>query len=258
MSKFSDKAPDSAAGPHETFIKERLDDAANMANDRSLRNNALDFMIQADRYKYSYNFTWLGRPIIKLPEDIVAIQEAIWETKPDLVIETGIAHGGSLILTASILALIGKPAKVIGIDLDIRAHNRKAIEDHPLFDRIIMIEGNSVAPEVHRQVGEYAKDAKSIMVILDSLHTHDHVLNELRLYAPLVSVGSYLILPDTFIENFPPGYYAKSRPWDVGNNPATALKSYLAETPDTFRVESKLQNKLLITEAPDGYLRRIR
>ncbi|MBI4989429.1 MAG: cephalosporin hydroxylase family protein [Rhodocyclales bacterium] len=243
--------------PISQFKQERAADIAAMAGDEDLKQKSLDWMLHADKYKYTYNYTWLGRPIIKFPSDIVATQQIVWDVKPDLIIETGIAHGGSLILSASLLELIGGPGRVLGIDIDIREHNRKEIEAHPMMKRIDMIEGSSVAEDVMARVRAAAAKAKCVMVFLDSLHTHDHVLKELELYAPLVSVGSYMVLPDTFIEYFPKGYYAHNRPWDVGNNPMTALRAFLEKNRD-FEIDRELCDKLMITEAFDGYLRRVR
>ena len=243
--------------PISQFKQERAADIAAMAGDEQLKQKSLDWMLHADKYKYTYNYTWLGRPIIKFPSDIVATQQIVWDVKPDLIIETGIAHGGSLILSASLLEMIGGPGRVLGIDIDIREHNRKEIEAHPMMKRIDMIEGSSVADDVMARVRAAAAKAKCVMVFLDSLHTHDHVLKELELYAPLVSVGSYMVLPDTFIEYFPKGYYAHNRPWDVGNNPMTALRAFLEKNKD-FEIDRELCDKLMITEAFDGYLRRVR
>jgi cephalosporin hydroxylase len=243
--------------PISQFKQERAADIAEMAADEELKQKSLDWMLHADKYKYTYNYSWLGRPIIKYPSDIVATQQIVWDVKPDLIIETGIAHGGSLILSASLLEMIGGQGRVLGIDIDIREHNRKEIEAHPMMKRIDMIEGSSVADDVMAQVRAAASKAKTVMVFLDSLHTHDHVLKELELYAPLVSVGSYMVLPDTFIEYFPKGYYAKDRPWDVGNNPMTAMRAFLEQNKD-FEIDQDLCNKLMITEAFDGYLRRVR
>ncbi len=243
--------------PISQFKQERAADIAAMAGDEQLKQKSLDWMLHADKYKYTYNYTWLGRPIIKFPSDIVATQQIVWDVKPDLIIETGIAHGGSLILSASLLEMIGGPGRVLGIDIDIREHNRKEIEAHPMMKRIDMIEGSSVAEDVMARVRAAAAKAKCVMVFLDSLHTHDHVLKELELYAPLVSVGSYMVLPDTFIEYFPKGYYAHNRPWDVGNNPMTALRAFLEKNKD-FEIDRELCDKLMITEAFDGYLRRVR
>jgi cephalosporin hydroxylase len=243
--------------PITQFKQERSADAAAMAADEELGNKSLEWMLHADKYKYTYNYSWLGRPIIKFPNDIVATQEIVWDVKPDLIIETGIAHGGSLILSASLLELIGGEGKVLGIDVDIRAHNRREIEAHRMMKRIEMIEGSSTADDVMERVRSAAAKAKRVMVFLDSLHTHDHVLKELELYAPLVSVGSYIVLPDTFIEYFPKGYYAHNRPWDVGNNPMTALRAFMEKNKD-FEIDRALCDKLMITEAFDGYLRRVR
>jgi cephalosporin hydroxylase len=241
----------------EEFKSERIENIRSMAQDKALKDKSLDWMLAADKYKYSYNFTWLGRPIIKYPNDIVATQEIIWAVKPDLIIETGVAHGGSLMLSASMLELLGGDRRVIGIDIDIRSHNRQEIEAHPLAKRIDLVEGSSVAPDVYERVRNLAAPYKTVMVFLDSLHTHEHVALELQIYAPLVSVGSYLVLPDTFIEYFPKGYYAHNRPWDVGNNPMTALREFMTHT-DDFEIDRNLSDKLMITEAFDGYLRRVR
>lgn len=243
--------------PIQQFKKERRDDIARMAEDEALKKASLDWMIASDKYKYSYNYTWLGRPIIKYPNDIVATQEIIWSVKPDLIIETGIAHGGSLMLSASILEIIGGDGIVLGIDIDIREHNLKEILNHPMSRRIQMIEGSSVSKDTIEQVRLIAQDKKKVMVFLDSLHSHAHVAAELKLYASLVSLGSYLVLPDTFIEYFPKGYFSKDRPWDVGDNPMTALREFLANN-NQFEIDRNLCNKLMITEAFDGYLKRVR
>jgi len=183
------------------------------------------------------------------------MQEIIWQVKPDLIIETGIAHGGSLIFYASMLELLGGKGHVVGIDIDIRKHNRVEIEKHRMFKRITMIEGSSTDEKIAEEVHQMAR-GKRVLVCLDSNHTHEHVLRELELYAPLVSVGSYCVVFDTIIENMPKGTYA-DRPWDVGNNPKTAVQAYLNEH-DEFMVDVEIENKLLITVAPGGYLRRVR
>jgi len=221
--------------------------------------------------RYSYNFAWLSRPIIQYPQDIVAMQELIWSVKPDLILETGIAHGGSLILSASILALLDyadaqqaggvlNPAKpkrsVLGLDIEIRAHNRAAIEAHPMANRIEMIQGSSIAPEIIAQVHARAKHAGRILIFLDSNHTHDHVLAELEAYAPLTSAGSYCVVFDTIVEDLPGGLYP-DRPWDKGNNPKTAVWEYLKSHPE-FEIDKDIEAKLLITVAPDGFLKRVR
>lgn len=243
--------------PIQQFKDERADDIKRMAADEDLKKASLDWMIASDKYKYSYNYTWLGRPIIKYPSDIVATQEIIWAVKPDLIIETGIAHGGSLMLSASMLEINGGDGLVLGIDIDIREHNKKEILNHPMAKRIQMIEGSSTSAETMAQVREIAAGRKRVMVFLDSLHSHAHVAAELELYAPLVSVGSYLVLPDTFIEYFPKGYYSGSRPWDVGDNPMTAMRDFMKGN-DEFEIDRQLCDKLMITEAFDGYLKRVR
>jgi len=226
-----------------------------MGSDEELRKKSLDWMVHADRYKYTYNFTWLGRPIIKYPNDMVIQQELMWKVRPKLVVETGVAHGGSLIFSASMLQLMGG-GEVLGIDIDIRQHNRKEIEEHAMSAHIEMIEGGSTEREVFEKAKEKASGKEPVMVILDSNHTHQHVYDELKLYADLVSVGSYLILPDTFIEHFPKGYY-KDRPWDVGDNPMTAMRQFLKED-DRFEIEKSLTHKAMIAEGIDGYLKRVR
>lgn len=222
-----------------------------------LQNAAREFNVESNKAKYSYNFKWMGRPIIQYPQDIIAMQEIIWEIKPDLIIETGIAHGGSLIFYASMLELIGK-GEVLGIDIDIRKHNRREIEKHPIFHRITMIEGSSIDPSIIKSVRDFSKDKKTILVVLDSNHTHDHVLGELKAYADLVSVNSYVVVFDTIVEFLPDNYLpGHIRPWRIGNNPWTAVKTFL-ENNNNFVVDSNIDNKLLISVAPNGYLKRIK
>ena len=204
------------------------------------------------QYRYTYNFTWFGRPIIQLPEDIVAIQELILSAEPDLIIETGVAHGGSLTLSASMLQLLGR-GNVIGIDIDIRAPNRVAIEAHPLASRIRLIEGSSTDPFVVEQVAEAVRHAKRPMVFLDSNHTHEHVLRELEMYSPFVRKGSYLVVFDTGIEDLPEGSYP-DRAWGKGNNPKTAVWAFLRQN-SRFEIDRELESRLMYTVAPDGYLR---
>jgi cephalosporin hydroxylase len=228
--------------------------------DQGLKQRSLDWMLEAGgKYRYSYNFSWLGRPIIQYPQDIVAMQELVWAVQPELIIETGIAHGGSLILFASLLELnaaCGGPgdARVLGIDIDIRQHNREAIEAHPMSRRIDMIQGSSIAPDVLEQVRQLAK-GKRVLVSLDSNHTHDHVLAELQAYAPLVSPGSYCVVFDTVVEDTPDDLQA-GRPWGKGNSPKSAVREYLTSHPE-FQVDVRMDNKLLISVAPEGYLKRI-
>jgi len=254
--------------PFELEVQQRI---ASNAENETLKTHAQAFMCASTIPKYSYNFFWLGRPIIQYPQDIIAIQEIVWSVKPDLIIETGIAHGGSLMLSASMLALldmadaIEKGAsfdprqsnrKVVGVDIEIRPHNRTAIQAHPMISRIQMIEGSSVDPDVIEQVRHASRGHDRIMVCLDSNHTHDHVLAELKAYAVLVSVGSYCVVFDTGIEDLPEHYYA-DRPWGKGNNPKTAVLEFLKSHTE-FQIDKSIEHKLLITAAPDGYLRRVR
>ena len=254
----------------EIFNRERRLRIAQFAQDSVLNSLAQDWVFESMKRKYLYNFDWLGRPIIQYPQDMVAIQEIIWQVRPTLIIETGIAHGGSLILSASMLALLdyceavesGTPIdpsnskrKVVGIDIEIRQHNRAAIEGHPMGSKIEMIEGSSTDQGVVNQVAEIAKDHSSVLLFLDSNHTHEHVLGELAAYANLVSVGSYCVVFDTFVEDMPAGYFA-DRPWDKGNSPRTAVVEFLKLHP-RFEVDESIQNKLLITVAPGGFLKRI-
>jgi len=237
------------------FEQERRKAAERMAADEELADAALGVNAAADRHDWSYQWSWLGLPVIQLPPDIVALQEVIWETRPQLVIETGIARGGSLVLYASILELLGE-GSVLGIDIDIRAHNREAIETHPLAHRIRMIEGSSLDDAAVAEARRSASEVERVMVVLDSNHTHEHVLAELRLYAPLVTVGQFLVVADTFVEEIPPQEH-RPRPWGPGNNPATALRTWLDET-EGFEADPFVDAKLLLTASPGGYLRRVR
>jgi cephalosporin hydroxylase len=210
--------------------------------------------------KYSYHFSWLGRPIIQYPQDIVALQEIIWATQPDLIVETGIAHGGSLIFFAAMLELNaacgGNPqAEVIGIDIEIRSHNRTAIETHPLARRVSMLEGSSIAPDIIREVCARAADKRSVLICLDSNHTHDHVLAELDGYAPLTTIRNYCVVFDTIIDDLPAGAFP-GRPWGPTNNPKTAVHTWLKTHPQ-FEIDTSVHEKLMITAAPDGFLKRV-
>lgn len=252
------------------FLNEVSDRISCAPLNKALVKSAADFLRVSTLSKYSYNFSWLGRPIIQYPQDVVAMQELIWQVKPDLIIETGIAHGGSLILSASMLAMLdmcdaieagvnlepsGSKRKVLGIDIDIRAHNMVAIELHPMASRIQMIQGSSIAPQVIRQVWDVAAQYRRILIFLDSNHTYDHVLSELNAYAPLTSKESYCCVFDTYVEDMPPDMYP-DRPWGPGNNPKTAVLEYLNAHPE-FEIDKTIQHKLLITVAPDGYLKRV-
>ena len=236
----------------EEFRRECKNRVKSYGSDKALKMASKVFIDESTRTKYSYNFSWMGRPIIQYPQDILAMQEIIWNVRPDLIIETGIAHGGSLIFYASMLELLGEGGKVLGIDIDIREHNRCEIEKHPMFKRIIMIEGSSIEKSVIEKVRKYAQGKKRVLVCLDSLHTQNHVLQELEVYSPLVTKGSYCVVFDTIVEDLPYEYSA-DRPWGKGNNPKTAVWEFLKKN-DRFVIDKKIENKLLITAAPDGYL----
>lgn len=236
------------------FEAECQAEIAAQGRDENLKGLARDFFNESAKHKYSYHFSWMGRPIIQLPQDMLAMQEIIWRVKPDLIVECGIAHGGSIIYYASLLELQGH-GEVLGIDRDIRPHNREAIESHPMSKRISMIEGSSIDEATIAQVRAIA-EGKKVILVLDSNHTHDHVLAELRAYAPLVAVDSYCVVMDTVVEDMPEDAFP-DRPWGKGDNPKTAVWAYLKESSD-FEIDQAIHSKLLITVAPDGYLRRVR
>lgn len=251
----------------EKEVAERIDLLG--ANDE-LKDVAASFTRQSIPPKYSYNFSWMGRPIIQYPQDVVAMQEIIWSVRPDLIIETGIAHGGSLVFSASMLGLLdlcdaaekagpvdarNSGRKVVGVDIDIRPHNRSAIEAHPMASRIELIQGSSIDPVVVHEVTEIAKRYRRVLVCLDSNHTHSHVLAELEAYAHLTTLGSYCVVFDTVIENLPKELYS-DRPWGPGDNPKTAVIEFLKTHPE-FAIDSAIDNKLLISVAPGGFLRRV-
>jgi len=259
-------------GAIDDFEKERQHRIECLGKDHQLKKQSNEWIEESMRKKYVYNFSFLGRPIIQYPQDMIAMQEIIWQVKPDLIIETGIAHGGSLVMSASMLELNSlsggnEDARVIGVDIDIREHNYKAIVNHPMSKRITMIQGSSIESEVIDKVREYACESDKILVVLDSNHTHEHVLAELEAYAPLVSVGSYCIVYDTFVEDMSDDIFS-NRPWGKGNNPKTAVWEYLRRLkeegrracnndPLNLEIDKTIENKLQITAAPDGYLKRI-
>ena len=238
------------------FKRECLDRIDGYSKNKPLKEASRAFMDATINTKYSYNFTWLGRPIIQYPQDMIAMQEIIWQVKPDLIIETGIAHGGSLIFYASMLELLGGYGQVVGIDIDIRKHNRAEIEKHPMFKRITMIEGSSTDEKIVEEVRRLA-EGKKVLVCLDSNHTHEHVLRELEMYAPFVSIGSYIVVFDTIVEDLPENYFKQTRPWGIGNNPKTAVYDFLKANSD-FVIDESIDHKLLISVAPEGYLKRIK
>ncbi len=253
------------------FEREVQDRIKKNAECGEMLNAAASFIKASTFPKYSYNFSFLGRPIIQYPQDIVAMQELIWQIKPDLIIETGIAHGGSLIFSASMLSLLDyceaieqsvnldpkiPRRRVLGVDIDIRPQNRAAIETHPMSNRIDMIQGSSIAPDIIAKVREIARGYERVLVCLDSNHSHNHVLAELQAYAPLVTVGSYCVVFDTIVEDMPADMFP-DRLWGPGDNPKTAVHQYLKDHPE-FEIDKQIDYKLLISVAPDGYLERIR
>jgi len=226
-----------------------------MDKDKELKKKTRSWFDHAFKYEYSYHFSWLGRPIIQFPQDMIAIQELIWKVKPDIIIETGIAHGGSIIFSASILELIGK-GEVIGIDVDIRKHNREEIEKHRMYKRITMIEGSSTSQITINKIKKIIGTRKKVMVFLDSMHTHKHVLEELCNYSKFVKKGSYIIVFDTMVEDMPKNFF-DDRPWDVGNNPKTAVNEFLKSN-KRFKVDKQFEKKLLITSSPNGILKCVK
>lgn len=241
---------------NKAFFERNKEIVKSMGANHSLKELTQKWFDKASEHEYSYHFTWMGVPIIQFPQDIIATQEIVWNVKPDLIIETGVARGGSILFYASLLELIGN-GEVVGIDIDIRQHNREVIESHPMFHRVSLIEGSSVAEDVISQVREKASKTKKVMVILDSNHTHEHVLEELKLYSPLVSKDSYLVVFDTVVEDMPADYDWQGRPWGKGNNPKTAVHEFLKDHSE-FEIDKDIQHKLLITVAPDGYLKRVK
>ncbi len=240
---------------HDQFLDERNKRIQNYHSEKELNSSAQAFLEQTLYHQYSYNFEWMGLPVIQYPQDLVVLQEIIWRTQPELIIETGIARGGSLVFYASMLAQLGGPRKVIGIDIDLRPHNKERLLKHSMSPWIQFIEGSSIASGTFTQVQVIAKQYQNIMVCLDSNHTGEHVLQELRLYAPLVTRGGYCVVFDTVIEALPKGYY-QDRPWDKGNNPKTAIDLYLLENPE-MEVDKVIDAKLLVSAAKGGYLKRI-
>jgi cephalosporin hydroxylase len=237
----------------QTFQEENRQDIVAMGADQEFRALSDAWMTESVRHRYSYHFRWMGRPIIQYPQDMIALQELIWDLQPDCVVETGVAHGGSLIFYASLLELLGGDRQVLGIDIEIRPHNRTAIEAHPMFRRISLLEGSSIDPTVFAQVQSFVKGKQRVLVVLDSNHAHDHVLEELRLYSQLVQPGSYVVVLDTVVEDLPAGM-TQNRPWDKGSNPKTAVWEFLRES-QRFELDTAMAHKLMITTAPDGFLK---
>lgn len=242
--------------PVKQFQIEREKRVRKQGENSALAKASHSFLKETINSQYSYNFSWFGRPIIQYPQDIMAMQEIIWEVQPDIIIETGIAHGGTVLFYASMLQLLGGDRELVSIDIDIRKHNRDEIEKHPLYRNVTMLEGSSVEQSMADTVFELAKGKKNPLVVLDSNHTHDHCLKEMELYAPLVRKGSYLIVMDTVVEDLPAEVYT-DRPWGPGDNPKTAVHEFL-KTHDRFEIDKAIDNKLAVSVAPDGYLKCLR
>ncbi len=237
------------------FEQQRDENIKNIGASNDLRDLGIKFVEESSKKNYSYNFSWMGRPVIQFPQDMIAMQEILWEVQPDLIIETGIAHGGSLVYYASLMELIGK-GEVLGIDIDIREHNREAIKNHPMYKRISMIEGSAIDQGIVDQVAAHAEGKETVLVVLDSNHTHEHVAEELRMYSPFVTPNSYLVVFDTIVEDLPDDFFP-NRPWGKGDNPKTAVWDFLKAN-DAFEIDHHVNDKLLVTVAPDGYLKRVK
>lgn len=237
------------------FEAHKRDMALALGRDETAFRHALDTLVHLDKYDYAYLWSWMGVPVIQMPADILATQEVIWATQPDIIIETGVARGGSVIFMASLMQVIGK-GRVIGVDIDIRAHNRAAIETHLLAPRIGLIEGPSTAPETLAKVAAEIPAGASVMVVLDSDHSRDHVLAELRAYGPLVTEGQYMVVADTLLGrgDMSQTPTKRSKVWYPGDEPYAALNAYLAET-DRFETDEVLNGKLVLSSSPGGYVR---
>jgi len=242
--------------PNEAFRQEVAENVAGLRDDSDLQAMSRMWVRAVSPHKYAYNYHWMGRPIIQLPQDMMALQEIVWDVQPDFIIETGIAHGGSILYLASLLELLGGDGQVIGIDIDIRQHNRAEIEKHPMFKRVTLIEGSSVEEQTVAQVSSIVGKGKKCVVILDSNHTHEHVASELTMYSPFVNKGSYLVVFDTIIEDMP-AYSFPDRPWGKGDNPKTAVYEFLKSS-ERFDIDHDIEAKILITVAPDGWLKCVK
>jgi cephalosporin hydroxylase len=240
----------------EKFYREKKERIDAQGSNEKLREQSFGFLRESLKSLYSYNFSWLGRPVIQYPQDLIALQEIIWETKPSLIVETGIAHGGTTIFFASMLELIGGSGRVLSIDIDIRAHNRPLIEAHPLAKRVKLLESGSLDQVAVDEAARLASKAGAVMVVLDSNHTHQHVLSEMRLYSKLVTTGCYMVVFDGVVEQFPELFIDEERPWGKGNNPLTAIREFLKEDP-SFQIDWDILNKLMISAAPEGYLKKL-
>ena len=247
----SEEVPDSAA-----FAVQRAVWRADIGADLSLRERAVDLQVAADAFHHTYQWEWLGVPVIRLPDDIVVLQQLVWSYRPTAIVETGVARGGSLILNSSLQVLAGLVPAVLGIDIRIFGHTRTDVETHPLATGVELLEADSTSPRTQGRVSAFLKGHDRALLILDSNHTHEHVLAELHSLAPLLPLGAYVLVADTLIEEFPQGHY-RGRPWDRGNNPMTAVRQFLDET-SNFEMDPDWSRRALVSEFRDGVLRKLR
>jgi cephalosporin hydroxylase len=238
------------------FAQLLRESADSMAADEKLQRDALDVLVRADHYRWIHQTTWMGEPVLNLPQDMFALQEIIFKTRPKYVVEIGVAWGGSLLFYATLLEMLGGE-KAIGVDLFIPDDLRQRLMSHGrLSERICLINGSSIEHDTFQQVSSLLGNSRDVMIFLDSFHTHDHVLQELRLYSPLVGKGQYLVCGDTIVQDIPAQEH-RQRPWGPGNNPKTAVEAFLKEN-DRFEVDLEIENKLLLTCNPGGFLKCIR
>ncbi len=236
------------------FNEEKKENIKKAYDNPELHKSALDFITKSDQHNYAYNWTWLDMPIIQMPEDIMLVQEIIWETKPDIIIETGIAWGGSVVLYASILELIGK-GQVLAIDKVLPQHNIDAIMKYNFSSRIKLFEGSSIDESIVNAIRDIIKPTDKVMVLLDSNHTHAHVYEELKIWESFVTSGQYLVISDTIVEEIPEQTH-RSRSWGHGDNPMTALNQFLSEN-NKFTRENDYNHKAICSFTRNGYLKRI-
>ena len=240
------------------FEEAKREQSVALGNDDQVFEQSLDLITSIDKYDYSYLWSWMGVPIIQMPADVMATQEVIWATKPDVIIETGVARGGSVLFMASLLEMLGG-GKVVGVDIDIRAHNRATIEDHVMSKRVVLIEGGSVDEDTLASVRAQIPKGARVMVVLDSDHSREHVLSECRAYGQMVTEGCYLVVADTLVGHITEDKAPtkRSKIWFKGDEPLSALNDYLAEN-DRFLVDPVLNGKLVLSSSPGGYLQCVK
>lgn len=236
------------------FDNERIRLLDSLGENDSLKSQGLDFVNSSNHKKYAYVWNWLGLPVIQMPEDLIKVQEIIFETKPDFVIETGVAWGGSLLFYSSILNSIGH-GDVIGIDITIPEHNRANIMRSIGSERINLIEGSSVSEDIVNKIESIVPKGSKVLLILDSHHTHEHVLAELELWSPLVTSGNYIVVCDTIVE-YIEAPADRVRDWGKGNNPATAVNQFLSKN-SRFSLDNEYNLKSFTSFHPGGFLQAI-